>query len=230
MIIIGIDEAGRGPVLGPMVVCAFAIEKEREEELKKLGVKDSKELTKNKRAYLKKLLENLGYVEKRILEAEEINQLMNSINLNDIEINAFSKVAKNLIEKLNIRDDEIEIYIDACSTNTKKFEDSFKDKIEDIIKERNLNIKIIAEHKADAKYPVVSAASIIAKAERDEIIDYYKKIYGDIGSGYPSDPKTIKFLEDYFKKHKKLPDIARTHWKTCKRILDKSKQTKLIIE
>lgn len=229
MIIIGIDEAGRGPVLGPMVVCAFAIEKDREEELKKLGVKDSKELTKNKRAYLKKLLEDFGYVEKKILKAEEINELMNSMNLNEIEINAFSEVAKNLIEKLNIKDEDVEIYLDACSTNAKKFENSFKEKIDDIIKERNLNIKIIAEHKADAKYPIVSAASIIAKVERDEIIDNYKKIYGDIGSGYPSDPKTIKFLEDYFKKHKKLPNIARTHWKTCQRILNKSKQTKLII-
>ncbi|MEO2117093.1 MAG: ribonuclease HII, partial [Methanocaldococcus sp.] len=160
----------------------------------------------------------------------KINELMNSINLNEIEINAFSEITKNLIKKLDIKDDNIEIYIDACSTNTKKFEDSFKERLKDIIKERNLNVKIIAEHKADAKYPIVSAASIIAKAERDEIIDNYKKIYGDIGSGYPSDPKTIKFLEDYFKKHKKLPDIARTHWKTCKRILNKSKQTKLIIE
>ena len=223
MIIIGIDEAGRGPVLGPMVICAFAIEEDKEEELKKLGVRDSKELTKNKRAYLKKLLEDVGYVEKLILEAEKINQMMNTINLNEIEINAFSDVAKNLIEKLDIKDEKIEIYLDACSTNAKKFENSFKDKIEDTIKERNLNVKIIAEHKADAKYPVVSAASIIAKAERDEIIDNYKKIYGDIGSGYPSDPKTIKFLENYFKKHKKLPNIARTHWKTCKRILEKSK-------
>ncbi|XRP96605.1 ribonuclease HII [Methanocaldococcus sp. 16A] len=227
MIIIGIDEAGRGPVLGPMVVCAYAIKKDKEDELKKLGVKDSKELTKNKRGYLKKLLENLGCVEKLILEAKRINELMNSINLNEIEINAFSEVAKNLIEKLDIKDEEVEIYLDACSTNAKKFEDSFKDKIEDIIKKRNLNVKIIAEHKADAKYLVVSAASIIAKAERDEIIDNYKKIYGDIGSGYPSDPKTIKFLEDYFKKHKKLPDIARTHWKTCQRILNKLKQTRL---
>ncbi|XRO75174.1 ribonuclease HII [Methanocaldococcus sp. 28A] len=230
MIIIGIDEAGRGPVLGPMVVCAYAIKKDKEEELKKLGVKDSKELTKNKRAYLKKLLENLGCVEKLILEAEKINELMNSINLNEIEINAFSEVAKNIIEKLDIKDEEVEIYLDACSTNAKKFEDKFKEKIGDIIKERNLKVKIIAEHKADAKYLVVSAASIIAKAERDEIIDNYKKIYGDIGSGYPSDPKTIKFLEDYFKKHKKLPDIARTHWKTCQRILNKLKQTKLVIE
>ena len=230
MIIIGIDEAGRGPVLGPMIVCAFAIERDKEDELKTLGVKDSKELTKDKRAYLKKLLKDVGCVESLVLEAKKINELMNSINLNKIEINAFSEVAKNLIDKLDIKDEEIEIYLDACSTNAKKFENDFKEKLDNIIKEKNLKVKIIAEHKADAKYPVVSAASIIAKAERDEIIDNYKKIYGDIGSGYPSDPKTIKFLENYFKKHKKLPDIARTHWKTCKRILDKSKQTKLIIE
>ncbi|ACV24965.1 ribonuclease HII [Methanocaldococcus fervens] len=230
MMIIGIDEAGRGPVLGPMVICGYAIKKDKEEDLKKLGVKDSKELTKNKRAYLKKLLENFGCSEKLILEAEKINNLMDTINLNEIEINAFSEVAKNLIKKLNIKDEEVEIYLDACSTNTKKFESDFKEKIRDVIEERNLKIKIIAEHKADSKYPVVSAASIIAKAERDEIIENYKKIYGDIGSGYPSDSKTIKFLEDYFKKHKKLPEITRTKWKTCQRILSKLKQTKLKIE
>ncbi|CAB3288614.1 Ribonuclease HII [Methanocaldococcus lauensis] len=229
MIIIGVDEAGRGPVLGPMVVCAYAIEKEKDGELKKLGVKDSKALTKNKRSQLKKSLESLGYSEKLILEAEKINELMNRTNLNEIEINAFSKVTKNLIEKLDIKDEEVEIYLDACSTNAKKFEDRFRDKIEDIIKERNLDVKIIAEHKADAKYPIVSSASIIAKVERDNLIEKYKKIYGDFGSGYPSDRKTIKFLEDYYKKHKKLPDITRIHWKTCQNIINKYKQTKLTL-
>ncbi|CAB3289044.1 Ribonuclease HII [Methanocaldococcus lauensis] len=229
MIIIGVDEAGRGPVIGPMVVCAYAIEKEKEGELKKLGVKDSKALTKNKRSLLKKSLESLGYSEKLILEVNKINELMNRINLNEIEINAFSKVTKNLIEKLDIKDEEVEIYLDACSTNAKKFEDSFRDKIEDIIKERNLDVKIIAEHKADAKYPIVSSASIIAKVERDNLIEKYKKTYGDFGSGYPSDRKTIKFLEDYYKKHKKLPDITRIHWKTCQNIINKYKQTKLTL-
>lgn len=228
MFIIGVDEAGRGPVLGPMVVCAYAIEKEKEEELKKLGVKDSKALTKNKRSQLKKSLESLGYSEKLILEAEKINELMNKINLNEIELNSFSKVVKNLIDKLDLKNDKLEIYIDAFN-NSEKFVNKFKELISDTIKERNLDVKIIAEYKADAKYPIVSSASIIAKVERDNLIEKYKKIYGDIGSGYPSDKKTIKFLEDYYKKHKKLPDIARIHWKTCQNIINKYKQTKLTL-
>ncbi|WP_457612965.1 ribonuclease HII [Methanocaldococcus sp.] len=227
LIIVGVDEAGRGPVLGPMVVCAFAIEKDREDLLRDLGVKDSKLLSKSKRSQLKKQLERIGHIKKKILSANEINILMNKINLNEIEINAFSEVIKDLINDLNLKNEYLEIYVDACSTNAKKFENELKNRIKDIENQRNLKIKVIAEHKADLKYPVVSSASIIAKADRDEIIEQYKEKYGEIGSGYPSDPKTIKFLEKYFEDHRSLPDIARIHWKTCKKILDRSKQTTL---
>ncbi|ENN96258.1 ribonuclease HII [Methanocaldococcus villosus KIN24-T80] len=65
---------------------------------------------------------------------------------------------------------------------------------------------------------VVSAASIIAKVIRDNIINEYKKEFGDFGSGYPSDIKTVEFLKRYYEIHNKLPPIAREKWKTCKRL------------
>lgn len=81
------------------------------------------------------------------------------------------------------------------------------------------NIEIIAEHKADDKYKIVSAASIVAKVTRDRIIDHYKKIYGEIGSGYPSDRVTINYLRNYIKEHGELPEIARKCWKTSQNML-----------
>ncbi|WP_457753524.1 ribonuclease HII, partial [Thermococcus sp.] len=83
--------------------------------------------------------------------------------------------------------------------------------------------KIIAEHKADAKYLPVSAASILAKVTRDKAIEKLKKQYGEIGSGYPSDPRTRKFLEEYYKEHGEFPPIVRKSWKTLRKIEEKLK-------
>jgi ribonuclease HII len=78
------------------------------------------------------------------------------------------------------------------------------------------DVKVVAEHKADDRYPIVSAASIVAKVERDRAIQDIKKEYKDIGSGYPSDPKTIKFLKTI--PPGELPDFIRRSWATVKRI------------
>ena len=89
---------------------------------------------------------------------------------------------------------------------------------------------VVAEHKADEKYPIVSAASIIAKVTRDGIIESYKEEYGEIGSGYPSDPKTINFLKRYVEEFGELPKIARKSWKTSKRILEENKKQKNLLD
>jgi ribonuclease HII len=90
-------------------------------------------------------------------------------------------------------------------------------------------VQIISEHKADKKYPIVSAASIIAKVERDKAIKEIEEKYGEVGCGYPTDPKTIKFLEKYLKKYGKYPEFVRKSWKPAKRLKTeaKSKQEKL---
>ncbi|WP_456419676.1 ribonuclease HII [Methanocaldococcus infernus] len=201
---IGVDEAGRGPVIGPLVVCAYASEEEIEAE-------DSKKLSKEKREKLRKELEKKGIFEIVKVSAEELNRLMKSKNLNEIEVELFAKAIKNLIEKHNLKD--VEIYVDSCSPNREKFKRKLLSKL------RGLSIKdLIVEHKADEKYKVVSAASIIAKTERDREIEELKKIYGDFGSGYPSDPKTKRFLLYYYNKYREFPSIVREHWETCKRI------------
>ncbi|WP_456472467.1 ribonuclease HII [Methanocaldococcus sp.] len=210
---IGIDEAGRGPVIGPLVVCAYATDKDVEAE-------DSKKLSKNKREEIRERLEKEGIYEILVLDAEELNKMMKTKNLNEIEIDLFIKALKNLVKKHNLKN--LEVYIDSCSTNSEKLKEKIKSKIKDIDVK-----KLVVEHKADEKYKVVSAASIIAKTERDRLIEKLKNKYGDFGSGYPSDPKTIRFLENYYKKYKGFPKIVREKWKTCEKIKAKFSQLKL---
>ncbi|ENN96257.1 ribonuclease HII [Methanocaldococcus villosus KIN24-T80] len=133
--ILGIDEAGRGCVIGPLVICGYATD---EEKLKNIGVKDSKKLNKKERERLKNILESIGYYDVIIITPEELNKMMNKKNLNDIEIEAFKEIIKKFINKFEIE----KVYIDACSSNLLSFKRKFKD----------LDIEIIAEHKADDKY------------------------------------------------------------------------------
>ena len=89
--------------------------------------------------------------------------------------------------------------------------------------------RIVSEHRADAKFPIVSAASIIAKVERDLTIERFHKKHGDFGSGYPNDPKTIKFVRDLVRNGEKLPSIIRKSWESVRKIVDaeSTEQTKL---
>ena len=223
-IILGLDEAGRGPVLGPMVI-ALVKAKERDlEEFNRWGLKDSKKLNKKKRNELYNLIVSKYEVKTIVLEAKDIDEMIKRSNLDNIEIGMFSKLINKVLKeeyKIDSRGNiydyskKFKIYIDACSSNKRAFSNKIKSKL--IV--YNSNIEIIAEHKADDKYKIVSAASIVAKVTRDRIIDNYKKIYGEIGSGYPSDRVTINYLRNYIKEHGKLPDIARKCWKTSREML-----------
>jgi ribonuclease HII len=114
------------------------------------------------------------------------------------------------------------VYVDAADRLTDRFAEHIQENL-------TFNPKIVSEHKADLKYPIVSAASIIAKVERDKAICQLQQKHGNIGCGYPSDPKTIKFLEDWTRKFGTYPDFVRKSWKTAKRIMEKtdSRQQKL---
>ncbi len=176
MIISGIDEAGRGPVLGPMVISIFLIEKERESEIFSFGVKDSKKLPLKKREEIfEKILKNNFNFDYFIISPEEIDKF----SLNKIFIE------KVLIFSRRHKTDKI--YIDApCHKNKCK---------ELSLKLSNLTGKeIVAINRADELIPVVSASSIVSKVIRDREVGRLHKIYGDFGSGYPSDRKTIEWL------------------------------------
>lgn len=201
--ICGIDEAGRGPVLGPLVICAVAVESD--DKLRALGVKDSKQLTAKKREELALKIREVAKVELIVLDAAYIDSLRNLNGLNEIE-------AWKMAELINMLGPEV-AYVDAADANEKNYAKMVKSELK-------CNAKIISEHKADQNYPVVSAASIIAKVTRDECIRSIETELGErIGSGYTSDPVTVAFLQNYIKKHGECPPHTRESWETAKNIM-----------
>ncbi len=203
----GVDEAGRGSVIGPLVVsCAFC-RREDEKLLKKASPSDSKKLTPQKReemyAKLKKFC-TFRWVE---ISAADLDKLMGEMSLNDIE----AKVMADLVKDLG----ESDVMIDMPD----RYSWTFRRRME-----RYGVTRFEAEHKADERYPIVSAASICAKIIRDSKIEEIRKATCDFGSGYPSDTKTIEALKDK-EKLKILSPFIRTRWKT----IDDLKQTKLFV-
>jgi len=217
-IIVGIDEAGRGPVIGPLVICAYAISKKDIDKLIKLKVKDSKLLSKKRRNELYSQLISIAADYKvKHLSAAEIDELRKNYTLNIIEQRMMLKLAKDL------KTIPSEIYIDAADVNAKRFGGVFETEFS--------NAKIISKHKADLLFPVVSAASIIAKKERDdEIAKISNKIGEEIGSGYPADPVTREFLNRYYAKNKKFPPYVRESWDTVKKIKKEFSEVKKLSE
>ena len=199
MDILGIDEAGRGSVLGPMVIAGIVIPEKMDKVLERMGVKDSKRLAPNRRTILSRKLRKMFEYEIVIISAREIDDLRASgVNLNEIEKNAM----ESIILKLNPE----KAIVDAVDVKAERFQENLCN---------DTGIDVIAEHKADDKYIEVSAASIIAKAERDDYIKEINKEYiksGGIGSGYPSDPVTKKFLTNYT--YDEMPDFVRKSWAT----------------
>jgi ribonuclease HII len=206
----GIDEAGRGPIIGPLVMAGCMIEEKDIPKLKALGVKDSKLLTKSKREELfdKIMAISVHYI--LIVEPEEIDAALNhpELNLNWLEALKIAEIINNL------KPDKV--IIDAPSTNIAAFQEYLLKHLE------NQEINLQLEHKADEKYEVVSAASILAKVIRDREIEKISKEHGNVGSGYPSDPHTKEFLKKNWDKHDK---IFRKTWETYKR-LEKTKKQK----
>ncbi|MEM4663152.1 MAG: ribonuclease HII [Candidatus Diapherotrites archaeon] len=213
--VLGIDEAGRGPILGPLVMCGVLANKEQEEKLIELGVKDSKELSPKKRELLcpkiKKVVEKY-YVVK--ISADELNKLMPQKSLNEIEAIKAAQIIESLRPKPDI------VIVDAPDV----VEENYGKRIQKYLSFKPL---IRSEHFADSKYAIVSAASIIAKVERDLEIARYVKEYGNIGSGYWHDPATKEFIQKYVEKNGKLPPFTRTLWDPAIKTLNEKLQKKL---
>ncbi len=196
-IILGVDEARRGPVIGPLIISGVTIDERDEIKLKKLGVKDSKLLTPKKREELyPKIIKTVkGY---KIIEVSptEIDAALESqeLNLNLLEAHKTAQIINEL------KPDKA--FIDCPSPNKKRYEAYLRNLLD------NKEIELVIEHKAE-KYPVVAAASIISKVYGDNIIKEIKKKYGNIGPGYMSNPITQKFLKENWEKH---PEIFRKSW------------------
>jgi ribonuclease HII len=212
VLLCGIDEAGRGPVIGPLVICGVLIDSKEEKTLAEIGVKDSKLLTPEKRAEIYDVLKDKVKHKLVIINPDEIDSALQSkeINLNWLE-------AIKSAEIINFLKPERAI-LDCPSNNINAYTNYVKKLV-------NEDVEIIAEHKADYNHLVVGAASILAKVTRDmEIEKIKKKINVDFGSGYPSDPLTHDFL---IKNYKKYQDIFRKEWASYKEAADIKKQKSL---
>lgn len=206
LMISGIDEAGKGPVLGPMCVAGILMDDAANGALLNLGVKDSKKLAPKKREVLardiKKIVNKYFILEVSALQIDELRKLM---TMNEIMVICYAKVLEEL------RPDHA--IVDAADVIAQRFGENIK-------KKYTREITIISEHEADVRYPVVSAASILAKVQRDLLMkELGNKIGEDLGSGYPADARTILFLENWVREHGSLPDFARSSWETSRRIL-----------
>ena len=219
MIISGVDEAGRGSVIGPLVIAGVSLDENDLPKLMNIGVKDSKLLSPHRREELAVQIKDLALIYHIVfLSPAEIDIVVESKRklhkLNRLEAKAMAKVITILKPDV--------IYVDAADVLADRFG-------EHIAENLNFKPKIVSEHKADLKYPIVSASSIIAKVERDHVISQLQKKHGNIGCGYPSDPNTIKFLNDWIRKFGSYPDFVRKSWKTAKRLKSQadSRQKKL---
>jgi ribonuclease HII len=223
MLIAGVDDAGRGPIIGPLVIAGVLISEKDLSKLRDLGAKDSKLLSPRRRETLafeiKKVVVRY-HVEK--LSPAEIDKVVETgkklHRLNRLEAHTMAKVIEALKPDI--------AYVDASDILADRFEKHISENL-------SFKVKIISEHKADVKYSVVSAASIIAKVERDHVIEELKEKYrniDDMGSGYASDPKTIRFLEKWYAKYRSYPEFVRKSWKPAKELKKNAdaKQKKLI--
>jgi len=216
--IAGVDDAGRGAVLGPLVIAGVCVREDKLEQLIKIGVRDSKLLSPYKRANLYHQIMNIAdSVSVLKLKPEQIDDYVlkrkKYEKLNYLEAISMAKVIESL-------DAEI-VYVDASDVNPERFK-------KDILETLKRKVEIISIHHADRIYPIVSAASIIAKVTRDRELSDLSQKFGNIGSGYPADDRTIKFLEQWVKKYGDMPPFARRSWKTVKRLLNsKLDETKI---
>ncbi len=205
MRLMGADEAGKGPVIGSMFVAGVVIEEEKLFDLAAMGVRDSKQLSPARREVLAVKIERIAD-DIHILEVKPqvIDELRQVVTMNDIMVRCFSQVVQNLSADRAI--------LDAADVKAERFADRVK-------KTSGTEMEILAQHKADKNHSVVAAASILAKVNRDRSVRELERSIGcKMGSGYPSDLATVRFLETWTKEHGKLPPFVRHSWKTAERI------------
>ncbi|MCK4256173.1 ribonuclease HII [candidate division WOR-3 bacterium] len=199
MKIIGIDEAGRGPAIGPMIMAGVLYDDMTEDRLKSLGVRDSKKLSSSRRELLEPQIKESVM---RYWIAEISVSLIDRKNLNTLELEAAASI---------IREADAEtVFLDVPVAENSRYK--FIDRLRKAIQK---DIPIVAKSHADDIFPCVSAASILAKVERDRLISNLHSIYGDFGSGYPGDSKTQVFISEWYR----YPEIIRKRWQPVRDVI-----------
>ena len=202
-LVAGLDEAGRGPVLGPMAVAIVATDDE--EALRKLGVRDSKQLSPRRRAALAAAIRQSCECAVELIEPETIDRFVAEGGLNRLEERAFARLIAQLAPTV--------AFVDSPALDGEKVGARISGRLPP-----GLECQVIAITKADQKIPAASAASILAKEAREEAMARLREKLGECGSGYPSDETTITFLKEYRREHNEWPPGTRKSWKTLERL------------
>ncbi|MCI4348326.1 MAG: ribonuclease HII [Thermoplasmata archaeon] len=201
--VLGIDEAGRGSVLGPLVVGGFLTERSRLDELSTLGVRDSKLLSPERREHLFNALQGLGERIAIPIPPSQVDAAVHRGELNLLEAKVFARLLSMT--------DASEVYVDACDPRAERFGRRVKSLA-------RTPARIVSAHHADRDLPIVSAASIVAKVCRDRAVSRLRlRLESDFGSGYPSDAKTQRFVKDHLSTTVERVSWLRYSWATIEK-------------
>jgi len=201
----GIDEAGRGSIIGPLLIAGISIMKSEIPKLQSIGVKDSKLLTQKARDKLYQFIIDIAdSICVYRIECDEIDKNVFLKNLNKMEAEVMAIVVNNIQAET--------IYVDSCDVNPLRFKENIERRIAS-------SPKLYCLHRADVVNGVVAAASIIAKVERDRALQEIRNVYPEIGSGYPSDSNTMNFIKMWIARYGQAPQFARKSWKPLKNML-----------
>jgi ribonuclease HII len=246
----GVDEAGKGPVLGSMFAAAVVTDPAALPG----DVGDSKDIAPERReelaAEIREIAGAVGVAEIPVERIDDDETDMNSLtvaahvealtaalaDLDDLprapESDDPPRTAESEASTVD-EADPLSGYVDAGDTNAVRFERRVAEGVTDRLSnaegdlDAGVALDLRGEHGADETYPVVGAASIVAKVERDAHVERLATEYGEVGSGYPSDPTTKAFLESYVADHDALPPCARATWKTSRDALAAAAQSSL---
>ncbi|WP_292520915.1 ribonuclease HII [Methanoculleus sp.] len=195
--ICGVDEAGKGSVLGPMAVAAVGCR--ATEDLEALPIRDSKVLRPKQREALYEILLRDFSIAIVMIDAAGIDDARTRMSMNQCVAELHAEALMGLRPE--------SAYVDACDVNAERYGRTVAGYLD-------YPCNIVAEHRADARYKIVGAASVVAKVTRDRAIRELEEQFGKVGSGYPSDPVTIEFLRGYIREYGNPPPCARRSWKT----------------
>jgi ribonuclease HII len=202
--VLGIDEAGRGSLVGPLVVGGFLTTVDAASRLGSLGVRDSKELTPRQRSEAYRAIGRVGQRFSISLAPAEIDRHVAHGLLNALEAHAFARIVASARADL--------VYVDSCDPVAERFGETVR-------RLSGRRAHVVSRHEADRTIPVVSAASIVAKVRRDRALAKLREGLGErLGSGYPSDVRTVEFVREYLREGPSNPVWLRRSWRTMERI------------
>ncbi len=233
----GVDEAGKGPVLGPMVAAAVRANPGALPN----GIRDSKRLPVERRETIAAALRSDSAIEVGIavVPVERIDDP--ETDMNSLTVAAQAEALSTVLGGRDVAEEDVAkghdgdrdvatehvVVLDAGDVNESRFARRVREAVDANGDGQVPAFELLAEHGADDTHPIVGAASIVAKVERDRRVAELADEYGEIGSGYPSDPTTRSFLAEYVAEHDELPACARASWQTAADVLAAAEQSSL---